>query len=111
MNQANLENMTSTIFSKCIKLLLSKGHDYACTEDELSNFKRIGQLIELEELDAIEPCESFCVLMIYLKMDRLCNLLKSNKKPKNETLEDTVVDLINYVILLRGLIYDRTEST
>jgi len=81
--------------------LIDKGHDYA-TDDVLSNFKRMSKLCELLNIiPARSPADSARFLMM-LKVDRWCNLVGSGKKPKNESVKDTVIDLHNYVDLAYG---------
>lgn len=82
-----LENMKET--------LAGKGHDYTNT-DPLENFK-------LLDSHGVSPVESALVL-INIKINRLNNLLLSNKKPKYESVEDTIKDLANYAVLLQCII-------
>ncbi len=84
-----------------IEALNSKGHDYS-TDDTLSNFKRMAKLCEILNIDVQRsPADCARYLMI-LKVDRWCNLVGSGKKPKNESIKDTVIDLHNYVDLAYG---------
>lgn len=79
-----------------------KTHDYA-TEDVLSNFKRVSEIIKILGVDPTTPHGMACVYII-LKMDRFCNLTfrKSNDLPKNEAVEDTLDDWKNYLDLLEA---------
>jgi hypothetical protein len=47
---------------------------------------------------------------VLLKIQRLCNLLFSNKVAKNESIQDTLMDLRNYVDLLNCTLQDKSDS-
>lgn len=73
------------------KILLSKGDDYA-GEDRLSNFKFAGAIVGI-------GARKQCLSMIAVKVARLGNLLDS-KQPNNESVQDSILDLIAYGFLL-----------
>jgi hypothetical protein len=73
------------------RIILSKRHDYAGS-DVLSNFKKAGSICNLTP-------EQNCLSLIATKVARLGELL-SDKKPNNESIEDTIIDLANYSFLL-----------
>ena len=73
-------------------ILLSKGDDYA-NEDRLSNFKEVANLV------GITP-EQVSLVFLATKLTRLTNLLKKAKKPNHESIQDTILDMANYCILL-----------
>lgn len=86
------------INKKGLEIMKTKGHDYA-GEDILKNFKEMQQMITLLNVDTtkIEGTHMFYIL---LKIQRLCNLMFSDKVAKNESIQDTLIDLRNYVDLL-----------
>jgi hypothetical protein len=45
------------------------------------------------------------------KVARLNNLLSHHKKPKNEAIEDTFIDILNYAIIALLVINDKWDST
>lgn len=79
-----------------------KTHDYA-TEDVLSNFKRVAQMIKILGVDPTTPHGMACVYIL-LKIDRFCNLSfrKVGELPNNEAVEDTLDDMKNYMDLLEA---------
>lgn len=81
--------------------LIDKGHDYA-TDDVLSNFKRMCMLCKLLNIKPERSPADCARYLMMLKVDRWCNLVGSGKKPKNESIKDTVIDLHNYVDLAYG---------
>ena len=80
------------------KILLSKGDDYA-NKDRLSNFKLAGNISGLN-------AKLNCLSLIATKVARLGVLLNSQKDPNNESVQDSVLDLANYAILLSMILED-----
>jgi len=83
-------------------ILLSKGNDYANT-DRLSNFKLAGKISGL-------TAELNCLSLIATKVARLGVLLNSTSKPNNESIQDSLLDLANYTILLTMLLKDKESK-
>ena len=82
------------IFKKCTNLTISKRHDYTSSIDNHENFKRSALLAEWFKNSDDKPY----VVLIGTKLARLASLL-DNKQPKNESIEDSFLDLINYCAL------------
>lgn len=82
-------------------ILLSKGDDYA-NIDRLSNFKLAGNISGLN-------AKLNCLSLIATKVARLGVLINSDKAPNNESVNDSVLDLANYAILLSMILKD-TEN-
>jgi hypothetical protein len=79
---------------KIREIQISKSADYAkVDEDVLSNFKVAGNVAGLN-------AQLNCLSLISTKVARLGVLLNSGKEPNNESIRDSVEDLINYSILL-----------
>ena len=78
------------------KTLFSKGDDYA-NEDRLSNFKLAGSI-------AGGDARTNCLNLIATKVARLGVLINSDQEPNNESIEDSVLDLANYSVLLSMII-------
>lgn len=76
-------------------IMLSKGDDYA-TQDRLSNFKLAGSICGLSP-------ELNCLSLIATKVARL-GVLLNGKEPKNESINDSIIDLANYAILLSMIV-------
>ena len=74
-----------------IKVMQSKANDYADT-DVLSNFKKVAFICN------ITP-EQVLLTLIATKTARLGILLQGTK-PNNESIEDSILDLANYSVLL-----------
>jgi len=82
------------IFKKCTDLTMSKRHDYTSSIDNHENFKRSALIAEWFRSNDDKPY----VVLIGTKLARLASLLDS-KEPKNESIEDSFLDLINYCAL------------
>ena len=99
MNRQTQEKCFKELVSKMENTLLKKGNDYA-NEDRLSNFKLAGSI------SGLKP-EVQCLSLIATKVARLGVLLNSDKEPNNESVQDSVLDLCNYGILLSMILSDK----
>lgn len=97
MNQVEFSKLADEFISNSKRILTSKSHDYA-DSDVLSNFKRVSKIAKEYRFDFSSPSE-YALFMACLKMDRIMNLFKGDKKPENEAIEDSFVDLLNYCLL------------
>ena len=87
-----LLTQTKLSYAKCIEIMEAKNADYATAEDPLKNFRM---------------CEQFGVstskgIMIRLsdKITRIGNLLDHEANVKDESIEDTILDACNYLMIL-----------
>jgi len=102
MNQQEQEKHFNEMIDKMRNIMLSKGNDYA-NEDRLSNFKLAGNISGLN-------AELNCLSLIATKVARLGVLLGSDKTPMNESVQDSVLDLANYAILLSAILQDKNVN-
>lgn len=96
MTPKQQEKHFRNLIDKLRKIQISKAGDYA-NADVLSNFKLAGNVAGLN-------AELNCLSLIATKVARLGVLLNSTNKPNNESIRDSVEDLINYGILLDMLL-------
>jgi hypothetical protein len=80
--------------AKILEVTGTKRHDYADT-DVLSNFKGVSQAAKSLGLQIGDPTQ-YALFMVILKIARLSNLMNAGKAPKNESVEDSFLDGINY---------------
>jgi len=85
-----------------------KAHDYA-GEDVLSNFKRLSLAAKSLSVDVKKP-EGYALFMAIMKIDRIINLNNKGVSPENESLDDTFVDVHNYVDLARAIIVEGSSE-
>lgn len=79
-------------------LLESKGNDYS-NDDRLSVFKLTAVLCHTTP-------EKVVLDKIITKVMRLSNLL-SKGQPNHESIDDTIIDLVNYAVLLDQIIKEK----
>jgi hypothetical protein len=102
MNKQEQEKHFNEVTETMRTILLSKGDDYANT-DRLSNFKLAGGVSGLN-------AELNCLSLIATKVARLGVLLNSTKEPNNESIQDSVLDLANYSILLSMILKEKSNG-
>lgn len=103
-NFSNFLQDAQQLLNKCLQLLASKNHDYSETQDAFANFKLAAHIAGI-------PTEQTLLTLLGMKLARLNQLLGKNKQPKHEAIEDTLMDVINYTLLLRGIIQERGIQT
>ena len=94
MNKEKQLEIISKLDINLIKLLESKGNDYA-TNDVLSNFKQVSSAAKALDINITDPT-NYALFMVVLKIARITNLINNNKTPSNEAVEDSFADGINY---------------
>ena len=84
---------------KDLKLTLTnKGSDYSGTEDTFKNFRLSEDVLDISVKKAI-------MIRLLDKVSRMGNLLDKTAKVEDESLYDTIDDLIGYSILLKTALY------
>lgn len=78
-----------------LKLMQRKAHDYS-NNDVLSSFKKCAEVANC-------TAPQVALIEVAKKLARLSELL-NNKKPKNESIEDSITDARNYLFLLSCLL-------
>ena len=99
MTQQEQELFFNNIVDTMKGVMLSKGRDYS-NEDRLSNFKLAGAICGLKP-------EINCLSLIATKVARLGVLLNTDTTPNNESIQDSVLDLANYTLLLGMILKDK----
>lgn len=85
---------------KRLSILESKGEDYASKVGMTNNFNRVSKIAKELNIDVRDPVQ-YALFMCIMKLDRISNLLNSTSKVNNESIEDSLDDLQNYVFLSR----------
>jgi hypothetical protein len=99
MNREVQERAFDSITARMKEILMRKGDDYSNGEDRLSCFKKGGSLAGV-------TAENQCLSLLTNKVVRLSELLNSDTEPQNETINDTLDDLGNFVILCQMIRMD-----
>ena len=109
MNSTEFATRLEGVFKRLETVLLKKGHDYATT-DVLSNFKRLSRAASILNIDVRTPV-GYALFMCLMKLDRINNLVTQEKKPENESVEDSFVDNLGYTILALSLYMEKMNAT
>lgn len=88
---------------QCIQILGKKNHDYAESADPFLNFRTAA------ETAGIAP-KQVVLALLGMKLSRIHQLIGEGKTALNESTEDSLVDIINYALLLRGLLHEEQET-
>ncbi len=83
------EEATFLTFARCAELMIAKQHDYG--HRNITDFGEFGVLVRLND-----------------KVARLKNLYAKNREPKNETVNDSWMDICNYAaiaLMLRDRVF------
>lgn len=96
------------LVAKAINIHHAKSHDYASDNNPHSNFIFSSCLA----VQFNGQMDKVYATIIGIKLARLIELL-NGKEPKNESVEDTFIDLANYVLLWGAYVKDnsRTDKT
>jgi hypothetical protein len=102
MNQTAFEAYTNNLLRQSAELLVSKGREYAGSEDRLGNFKRGA---------AATGTTPETVALIYLTkhLDSIQTYVRDGRKG-SEPIQGRIADLLNYVVLLGALICERETN-
>lgn len=82
------------ILDKCKEMHDKKSHDYAQDSNVFSNFEYSAMVAEIFN-DSVD--RTFATLL-GVKLSRLAEL-RNGKTPKNESIEDTIIDFVNYAAI------------
>jgi hypothetical protein len=104
MNQQEFFKYLEETYKEALEIVRKKNADYAEEVDPFKNFK-FSTLINT-------PPEQAILVRVCDKMARVANLLQPGKeaKVKDETIQDTILDMINYLAILRAYISDKKSS-
>jgi len=105
MTREDLVELHKTMTEKALGILRTKNHDYSGGSDGSCPFLNFSRV---QNMGITDTKTGFLVRMTD-KLSRLVTFVKNGTfQTKDEALEDTVIDLINYSILLYG--YAQTEK-
>jgi hypothetical protein len=105
MTKKEQEQFFDVFTAKMKSIMVGKGDDYA-THDRLSNFKFSGSIVGTGKDGRLA-----CLQLIAVKVARLGTLLNSKEGAKNESIDDSILDLANYSVLLAMLQSELTNVT
>ena len=91
-----------SIFESCMKIIEAKNSDYAGDRSPFFNF-------EMCEKSGVCKTEHGIIVRMTDKLARVINLLEDGREAavRDETIEDTLKDLINYTAILLAYLRQR----
>lgn len=88
---------------KAFETMVVKNHDYASGSDPFANFKASSIMGVSPEIGILVRCID--------KFQRIKSFSETGSlMVKNESVEDAIEDVINYMILLKGIILEGEED-
>lgn len=93
-----IESIKNT-FAKGVELIERKNHDYAGVDNPFKNFES-ASIVGI-------PVERAILVRVLDKLSRVSNLLGSQASVKDEAIEDTLLDAINYLAILKAYLDDQ----
>lgn len=102
---SNFDQVVEETVELIRKVLQNKGKEYAQDSDRFSNFRRAARIVGGSAEDALlgmKVKHDVSVLDIVNNLDK--------ELPTKELLDEKIGDSINYLILLKGLIYERIKK-
>ena len=100
MNRNEFMKRLEKNFRKGLDIVRAKNQDYAGKTDPFKNFRLV------EHIGVCSVEEAILVRMAD-KFQRIANLMHSEAAVKDESIEDTLIDLMNYANIL--LVYIQTK--
>lgn len=101
ISQYQLEKDFDNYLKKIKDLVIKKSKDYSNEEDAYINFKISSQIANIR-------IEQTFLVFLSTKIARLKELLVNKKKPNNESIQDTLMDIAVYSLLL-AIYLDRNK--
>jgi hypothetical protein len=108
MNNKDFTTIVEQTQRSTSALLISKGQEYAGSADRLANFKRGANLTGTTPMQC-------CLIYMSKHYDSIATFVKNDAagfdQHLSEPIEGRLDDLINYCILMKGLIQETQNST
>lgn len=103
VSRKDLTKTAYDLFDEAVVILEAKNKDYATDEDVFANFRA-------SEILGVEP-ELALLIRCLDKVARLRAFIRNGELAvKNEGYRDAIVDTINYMVLLYGLLEERRKN-
>lgn len=99
MTRAEFSSRVSQMFVEIRDLTQGKGQEYANSDDQLANFKRLEALLEV-------PREKVAMVLLTKHFDAIYSAIRTGST-RSEPFHGRVVDAILYLMLLDALWHEK----
>ena len=99
MTKNQLIESIKLTYLRGIRLVEQKNHDYAREDDAFSNFRS-------SVIAGVYP-EQAILVRVLDKISRISNLLDKKASVQDESIEDTLIDCINYMAILKAMLEEK----
>ena len=112
MTNADFIESAREFFEECLRTMNTKGKEYAGSDDKFANFKRLAKKYNV-------PAEEICGIYMTKHLDSIDSFIRERQTGKSVTEIETrlsepiggrIMDAINYLLILKGLIDEERES-
>lgn len=106
-SHARFEELLNSTVDMVRKLAEQKGGEYAGDTDRLANFRRNGAALglEMEQIWAVYAGKHWDAVQQYIK-----DIGEKRQRPRMESIEGRVDDLIVYLVLFKAILDERNPS-
>lgn len=84
---------------RMVSIRAKKRHDYSRPDNPYSNFDFVGNALAWAWESGVRGKHLTYIAMLAVKLARLIELTGTGEPPENESLEDTAIDMANYVLI------------
>lgn len=107
MNQQDFDKLFQSTVSAMTTLIAVKGGEYAGSDDRLANFKRGAALTGATPLQVafVYASKHYDAIATYVRDEAA-----SIDRPRTETINGRLLDLLNYLIFMKALIAEQRGS-
>lgn len=99
--EAFVKNIEET-YKLGVDIIRKKNTDYAAGSDPFKNFKLFDSLFEGVDLNKANRVQLMIIVRVLDKISRICNLLGKDAIVVDESVDDSILDAINYLAILRA---------
>ena len=104
MEAKEFKEIVNEMFEHCGNTLFVKNQEYANNEDVFTNFRQAAGLQGTTPQDALGGMLAKHIVSIY------CMCKDKKKDYPMEVWDEKIGDAINYLLLLRGIVYENSIS-
>lgn len=104
MNKENFDIIVDEQIDRCVSILDTKKDEYATTTDRLHNFNVASELM------GVKPKQALAGMMVKHTVS-VYDMCMSDEEFPITLWDEKITDHINYLLLLRAVIEDGTETT